>query len=106
MSEENKVVIEEKCFCKSKFFRNFAAITLGTFIGGFCALNLFFALNKPPVMPMMFHPVKYYSHMPYHPGMGDGFIRKHSCDCPCHKKHIKKFMDNKKLLKETQENKD
>ena len=101
MSEENKIITEEKCFCKSKFFRNFAAVTLGTFVGGFCALNLFASLNKPPMMPMspMMHPP-----MGYHMMGGHHFKKS---NCPCHKKMMKKFMENKEeFKKELKEKKD
>jgi len=58
MSEETKVIEEKKCFCQSEGVKNFAVVALGTFVGGLCAINLFAALNKPPMMipmnPMMF----------------------------------------------------
>ena len=107
MSEENKIIVEEKCFCKSKFFRHFAAITLGTFVGGFCALNLFAALNKPPMMPM--GPMMGGSMMGHHmmAPMGGHHFKKHGCDCPCHKKMMKKMMEDKvKLQKEIEQDKD
>ena len=56
MTNENRIEVEEKtCFCQSKGFRKFLTIALGTFVGVFCALSLFAALHKPPVMkPMPF----------------------------------------------------
>ncbi len=54
MSDENHnvEVKEEKCncFCHSKGFRKFLVIALGSFVGVFCALSLFAALHKPPMM--------------------------------------------------------
>lgn len=103
MSEENKIITEEKCFCKSKFFKQFMAVSLGTFVGGFCAISLFHALNKPPMipmMPMMKAPIGH--HM-----MSGGHFKKHKFDCPCHKKMMKKYLEDKKEFKEkTQEDKD
>ena len=54
MSEEIKKV-EEKCCCVCKFVKceeckKFLIVALGTFVGAFCALSLFFALHKPPMM--------------------------------------------------------
>lgn len=49
MSEEEKV--ETTCFCKSKAFRKFLVIALGTFVGVYAALSLFAATHRPPVMP-------------------------------------------------------
>jgi len=52
MSDEIKTEEKEcKCFCKSKGFRNFVTIALGTFVGVYCALSLFAALHRPPMMP-------------------------------------------------------
>ena len=54
MSEEKFEHHEEKCncICHSKGFRKFVVIALGTFVGVFCALSLFAALHKPPmIMP-------------------------------------------------------
>ena len=57
MSEEIKLeenrCDESKCILKSKCFKNFAVISLGSFVGVFCALSLFSALHKPPMMPPM-----------------------------------------------------
>ena len=54
MTEENHnvEVKEEKCncFCHSKGFRKFLVVALGSFVGVFCALSLFAALHKPPMM--------------------------------------------------------
>ena len=54
MSDEIKTNNEEKetkCFCQSKGFRKFLVVALGSFVGVFCALSLFAALHKPPMMP-------------------------------------------------------
>ena len=53
MTEEVKVTEEKecKCFCKSEGFRKFLTIALGTFVGFYCALSLFAALHRPPMMP-------------------------------------------------------
>lgn len=67
MSEEIKkeeVIVEEKnayCkFCNNKYVKQFIVVVLGSFVGGICALSLFAAVNKPPVM------------MPKGPHMGMG----------------------------------
>ena len=44
---------ENKCLCQSKGFRKFLVIALGTFVGVYCALCLFAALHRPPMMPPM-----------------------------------------------------
>lgn len=56
MTDENKIEIREehKCFCQSKGFRKFLVVAGGTFVGVFCALSLFAALHKPPMMPCPF----------------------------------------------------
>ena len=102
MSEENKIINENKCFCQSPFFKKFSAIALGTFVGGFCALSLFTTLNKPPMMPMnpmMMNKPPMHHFMPGH--------KKHDCNCPCHKKMMKKHFEKKaefyKDLKEKKE---
>lgn len=67
MTDEIKNVEEKecKCFCSSKGFKKFIVTALGTFVGVFCALSLFAALHKPPMIVPM--------HSPY--GMHRG--------CPC-----------------------
>lgn len=55
MSEEIKNEEEKKCCCVCKFFKTeafqkFLIVALGTFLGMFCAMSLFFALHKPPMM--------------------------------------------------------
>lgn len=62
MSEEmNENFVQKerecKCFCHSECFKDFLKIALGSFVGVFCALSLFAALHKPPVCPMMPHPM-------------------------------------------------
>ena len=102
MSEETKITQEEQqCFCKSKCFKKFLTVALGTFVGGFCAISLFAALNKPPMMPMMPMMHKgYYHHM-----MGGHHFKKHNCDCPCHKKMMKKHFKEGKMPNGPMENK-
>ena len=91
MSEENKVIQEKECFCQNKYAKKFATVALGTFVGGFCAISLFAALNKPPMIvpmnPMMFGGAPYHKMMMNH--------HKHNCDCPCHKKMMKKHFEKK-----------
>lgn len=55
MTEEIKVENEKKCgcICQNKDFRMFLVIAAGSFAGVFCALSLFSALHKPPMMPPM-----------------------------------------------------
>lgn len=80
MSNENKneQVVEKQCLCQNEFVRKTFGIALGSFVGVFCALSLFAALHKPPMMP---------PHGMY--GMAPHF------GCPCqmnhhfmHKKHF------------------
>ena len=64
MSEEIKKCEEEKCCCVCKLIKcetckKFLIVAVGTFVGGFCALSLFAALHKPPMM----HPGM---HRPFH----------------------------------------
>lgn len=57
MSEENMEKQEEKCNCgcetkcpmMSEDFRKFVIVLLGTFLGAFFALSMFYALNRPLV---------------------------------------------------------
>jgi len=53
MTEELNVNEQKdcKCFCKSEGFKKFLTIALGTFVGVYCALCLFTALHRPPMMP-------------------------------------------------------
>ena len=56
MTEEIKNEEETKCCCVCKFIKcefcqKFLIVALGTFVGMFCAMSLFFALHKPPMMP-------------------------------------------------------
>ena len=41
---------EHKCICQSKGFKKFLIIALGTFVGVYCALCLFAAIHRPPIM--------------------------------------------------------
>lgn len=70
MSEENKIETKEvkTCLCQSERFKDFVTKTIAVFIGVFCALSLFAALHKPPVM----------KHAPYHAGM------MRPCHCQMH----------------------
>lgn len=104
MSEETQVIQEEKHFHhhKNRFLKKFTVVALGTFVGGFCAISLFAALHKPPMMvpyhPMMMHHQKM---------MGDMGYRHRDCDCPCHKKMNKKPEKfNDRAQKHLDENKD
>lgn len=51
MTEEQNYETQEQCncICKSKGFRKFLIVALGSFVGVFCALSLFAALHKPPM---------------------------------------------------------
>lgn len=91
MTDEIKEIKHEECFCKSKGFRSFLVISLGSFAGVFCALSLFVALHKPqvpPMPPVMMQP-------PMHQMIGGHHFDKPDCDCPCHKKMMKKHFENK-----------
>ena len=56
LKEKETEKCECKCFCMSKGFRKFLTIALGTFVGVYCALSLFAALHRPPMMPPAFGP--------------------------------------------------
>ena len=82
MSDEIKVTNEienkpeHKCICQSEFFRKFLVIALGTFVGFYCALSLFAALHKPPMM--------------HHQGFGGPAPIVAPCPCGCmHRHHFK-----------------
>lgn len=92
MNQENEKNTE--CFCKKESFRKFLIVALGTFVGAFCALSLFSALNKPPMPPMPPMPPAAYGHM-----------HGHHCDCMKHKKMMKKFMKHHKDFKKPIEQK-
>ena len=72
MSDENKTANENKCLCQSEGFRKFIIVALGSFVGVFCALSLFAALHKPPMMV---------------PPPCAGYFRP----CPMQIEHVKKF---------------
>ena len=98
-----------KCFCQSEGVKKFVTISLGTFVGAFCALSLFAALNKPP----MFHPMGCPLMNGGHPMMMQMHHKHHGCDCKCHKQMMKKFNPEKfkkhleqKKLQEKMEDKD
>ena len=96
MSEEIKTIEEKKCtcLCQSEYFKKFSCIALGTFVGGFCAISLFAALNKPPMMmPMPMGGMHKYHH--HHQMMHKDFGHKHHKDCKCHKEMMKKHFEKK-----------
>ena len=104
MSEEIKEIKKQECFCKSEGVKKFAIVSLGTFVGGFCAISLFAALHKPPMPPMM--PMLYGMKPPVHHMMQGHHMKKHDCDCPCHKMMMKKHFEHKKdFQKKIEENK-
>jgi len=92
MTDEIKEIKKEECFCKNKYFRNFLVVSLGTFVGGFCAISLFAALHKPP-MPMM--PMMYGMKPPCHHMMRGHHMKKHGFEHSHHKKMMKKHFENK-----------
>ncbi len=93
MSDEIKKVEEKQCFCKSEFFRNFLTVALGTFVGGFCAISLHCALNKPPVI------------MPINPMMGQHMMyHHHHQHGDFHKKMMKQHFMKEKFIKEQFQN--
>ena len=53
MSDEK--ILEEKnqckcgCICHNEFFQRTVAVSIGSFVGVFCAISLFAALHKPPM---------------------------------------------------------
>ena len=97
MTEEIKETeIKEECFCKSKSFRKFLIIAGGSFVGVFCALSLFAALNKPPLPSAPIGPITPMVGAYGHPYAGHHMkhFKRHNCDCPCHKKMIKKMVKN------------
>ncbi len=56
MSDETKVLneVKDECACKCEFckcIKKILAIAIGTFVGFYCALSLFFALHRPPMPP-------------------------------------------------------
>ena len=56
MSDEmNKEVRETKeecnCICRSKEFKKFLIVALGTFVGAYAALSLFAFVHRPPCPP-------------------------------------------------------
>ena len=104
MSEENER--KEECLCKKKEFKDFLVVAFGSFVGVFCALSLFCALHKPPMMQMPFNPPMPLQQMPMMAPqmMGNGFSMH---NCPCHKKMMKEMKremmdDMEKFKKEAQ----
>ncbi len=81
MNEEFENKEHCNCFCNSKGFRKFLIVALGSFVGVFCALSLFCALHRPPMM------------VPSH-------CHCHSCHCHCnHGFHHPKFQKHHKFNK-------
>ena len=74
---KNEEKNECKCFCKSKEFKKFLITSLGTFVGVYCALSLFAALHRPPMMP---------HHAYTFPGM------RYGCPCKMIKHHNHHFV--------------
>lgn len=91
MTEEIKKEEEAKncCVCelvKCETCRKFLIVTVGTFVGMFCAMSLFFTLHKPPMMmphaqhfghgaPMMERPMGHHHHHHHfrgHDNFGNG----------------------------------
>ena len=66
MSEEIKKESKEKeCFCRSELFQRTLAVAIGSFVGVYCALNLFCALHRPPMMMHHHHHFMQQKMMPY-----------------------------------------
>lgn len=105
MTEEIKNVETETCICKNKNFRKFLVIAAGTFVGVFCALSLFAALHKPPMMPPAMYGMGFARpcHCQQHLDRRYDFERRPSGDF--HKKHLKSHFDkiNKPIQKEINE---
>ena len=62
MTDENRrenLELKNECFCKSIWFKEFLIKTIAVFVGVYCALSLFTALHKPPMLPCPFakHPM-------------------------------------------------
>lgn len=94
MTDENKFVEvrEERCFCQSKEFRKFLTVALGSFVGVFCALSLFVALHKPPMMaPAPYGPMM----RPCHCGCHHMNRGHHACKGDFHKKMMKEKFEQK-----------
>ena len=80
-------------FFKSKGFRSFLVISLGSFVGVFCAMSLFCALHKPSVPPM---PHFYGHHYGISKHYNHGFHKHHKKQFEKYHKEFKK--DFKKAL--------
>ena len=81
MPDEIKKDEEKKCCCvcnfvKSENCQKFLIVAFGTFVGMFCAMSLFFAIHKPPMMhhghhfkpgePQMAHPMMHHKDFKKH----------------------------------------
>ena len=99
-NEVNCVEKEEKECCVCKLIRcenckKFLVVALGTFVGVFCALSLFTAVNKP-MMPPTPHPffnqgapmIEMTMHRRHH--FGEGEFKKH------HNREMRAPEDDKK----------
>lgn len=88
MSEELENTAREYCICKTKFFKKFLVIALGSFVGVFCALSLFCFTHRPPM-----------HHMMNFPQMFPPVIIQQDGGCKCHKM-MKRFHNDKEFKKE------
>ena len=84
MGEEKKYEENHECFCKSKGFRNFLTVALGSFVGVYLALCLFTIMHRPPCPCMMGG---------YQ--MGFGYHNNFKSGCPL--KHLKHHKDMDKV---------
>ena len=93
MTEEIKNVEEKNntCFCQSKSFKKFLVIATGTFVGVFCALSLFAALHRPPMMHHNHHMIRPIG-CPCHHHFYQGHHAKHK---GMHKKHFRGEFEHK-----------
>lgn len=94
MTDEIKIETKTEtcnCICKSEGFRNFLVVATGTFVGAFCALSLFAALNKPPMpYPMHCAHMRPYIAQPHH------FAKHHKGQ----KHHFHKKMEHRNFDKQ------
>lgn len=88
MSEEIKTEKnEEKCFCKCEFVQRTLAVTVGSFIGVYFALNLFCLTHRPPAMMFPHH--RHFAPVQY--GAVQGDFNKHHNFRPDFKGHRPEF---------------
>ncbi len=97
MNEELENKEHCNCFCNSRGFKKFLITALGSFVGVFCALSLFCALHRPPMMgPAPFSCHCPCCHMHKHCFEYQGFKKHH---------HFEKFDKLRKEIKEDKDNK-